>query len=173
MDNTKNEADIKLAAVCGLFCPACSLYIGTTEEPERLQAFAARFGLPAEELECLGCRSEKRSFYCRGRCKMASCAAEKGISFCSECEEYPCEELKAFQLQAPHRLELWESLDLAKEQGLDTWFETMRQKYTCPTCSAINSAYDDTCRKCGEVPSCAYVQTHREQIGQGAGRMKG
>lgn len=172
MDDTKTTTDIKLAAVCGLFCPACSLYIGTTEEPDRLQALAERFGLPPEELECLGCRSEKRSFYCRGRCKMASCAAEKAISFCSECDEYPCEELKVFQSQAPHRLELWDSLDAAKAHGLETWYTSMRERYTCPCCGTINSAYDSSCRECGETPSCGYVQEHGEQIGQSAGRMK-
>ena len=138
----ENAPDKKLAAVCGLYCPACSVYIGTTEEPERLKMLAERFGMPVSELECLGCRSDKRSFFCRSRCKMAACAAEKGISFCGECSEYPCEELKVFQSQAPHRIELWESLGIAKEQGLDAWFAHMRERYACPGCGTVNSAYD-------------------------------
>ncbi len=172
MSEKNCAADIRLAAVCGLFCPSCSVYIGTTEEPERLRAMAARFGMPVEELECLGCRSEKRSFYCRDRCKMAACAAEKGLSFCGECGEYPCEEIKTFQSQAPHRLDLWSSLELAKADGLELWYEAMRARYSCPACGAVNSAYDETCRKCGSTPSCAYVQEHGEEVARFTGRIK-
>ena len=172
MSACENARDIESAAVCGLYCPACSAYIGTTEEPERLKALAERFGMPVCELECLGCRSEKRSFFCRTRCKMAACAAEKGIGFCSECDEYPCGELKEFQSQAPHRLELWESLDFVKAYGLKAWISHMRERYACPDCGAVNSAYDVACRKCGADPGSAYVAVHREQIERSAGRMK-
>jgi len=65
--------DIRLAAVCGLFCPACSIYIGNREEPERIKRLAARFNMPEEEFECLGCRSDKRSFFAEiyARCVVA------------------------------------------------------------------------------------------------------
>ena len=52
------------AAVCGLFCEACTLYIATHEEPERLPALAARWGFPVERMHCDGCRSERRTPYC-------------------------------------------------------------------------------------------------------------
>ena len=68
----------KLSAVCGLFCPSCTVFIGTKEDPQRLKAIADRFQMPVEEWECEGCRSEKRSYYCKNICKMAACAAEKG-----------------------------------------------------------------------------------------------
>jgi len=40
------EPDKKLAAVCGLYCEACSLYIATTEDPARLTALAKLFRVP-------------------------------------------------------------------------------------------------------------------------------
>jgi len=49
--------DKRLAAVCGLFCPACTLFIGTKEDPERLKMVAMRIQLSVEELECHGCQS--------------------------------------------------------------------------------------------------------------------
>ncbi len=39
------ESDKKVAAVCGLYCEACSWFIATTEDPERLKRLAARFNL--------------------------------------------------------------------------------------------------------------------------------
>lgn len=81
----RSSPDKTLAAVCGLFCPVCTLFIGTNEDPARLQAYADRLHMPVEELECQGCRSDKRGFFCRSYCKMTKCAKEKGIDFCIEC----------------------------------------------------------------------------------------
>jgi len=107
MQNDKKhpeEYDKKFAAVCGLFCEACNLFIATQEDPARLKRLAARFQVSEEDAKCQGCRSEKRGPYCR-ICKMFSCAAERGIDFCSECEDYPCNDLKQFQAERPHRIE--------------------------------------------------------------------
>lgn len=164
--------DKRLAAVCGLFCPACSFFIGTKEDPESLKAKAVSLRLPVEELECHGCRSEKRSFFCKEYCKMTKCAAEKGIDFCGECPEYPCEELKEFQVKMPHRIELWKSQERIKEVGYEKWYAEMLEHYSCPECRTLNSPYDMACRKCGTAPSCNYVKLHKDEIIQNLGKLK-
>jgi len=151
------------SAVCGLFCPSCSAFIGTKEDPERLKRLAVFQNQTIKEMQCEGCRSEKRATYCK-TCKMVKCAAEKGIDFCGECEEYPCEELKTFQSLRPHRIELWQSQQKIKEQGYEKWYQEMIEHYSCPECHTINSAYDIACRKCGASPSCSYVSIHKEVI---------
>ena len=162
--NKQNETpDKQLAAVCGLFCPACSLYIATQEDPERLTRLAEQFQLSEEAMRCDGCRSEKRGPYCQ-TCKMVVCAAEKGIDFCVECDEYPCEELKAFQAAAPHRIELWNDLERIKEFGYKQWSQEMDERYACPQCQTLNSAYDLVCRNCGNEPSNEYVNRHKQAI---------
>lgn len=158
--------DKRLAAVCGLFCPSCTIFIGAKDDPERLKTAAGRLQRPVEEMECHGCRTEKRCFYCKENCKMASCAAEKGIDFCGDCAEYPCTELKAFQAQMPHRIELWKSQERIKEVGYERWSAEMIEHYSCPACGTINSAYDLACRKCGKTPSCNYVSEHQDEIRQ-------
>jgi len=83
-DDHKNDSppDKKLTAVCGLFCPACTLFIGTAKnEPQRLKAVADVYGTTPDVWECHGCRSEKRSYFCKNECKMVDCAKEKGIDF--------------------------------------------------------------------------------------------
>ena len=164
---TKNDfqPSKKLAAVCGLFCPACTLYIGTTEkEPQRFRAVAKVYNTPPEAWECYGCRSEKRSYFCKNKCKMVNCAQEKGIDFCVECEEYPCDDLREFKEQRPHRIELWENQARIKEVGYAKWYEEMLAHYACPRCGTINSTYDLKCRSCGTEPSCAYVERHKNEI---------
>ena len=162
-ENHSQEADKKLAAVCGLYCEACSWFIATTEDPERLKRMAAQMHFSVEESRCYGCRSDKRLSYCE-KCKMSACAARKGINFCSECEEYPCDDLKAFQSAMPHRIELWDNLERIRSAGYKQWLKEIRGNYTCPRCHTINSTYDLKCRKCGEEPSCDYVARHRQEI---------
>ncbi len=164
-DNHLGESDKTLAAVCGLYCEGCTLYIATKEDPARLKGLAERFQLSEETMKCYGCRSEKRGPYCQ-TCKMFSCAVERGIDFCSECTQYPCDDLKQFQSERPHRIELWDDLERVKAVGYEQWLKEAREHYTCPQCRTINSAYDQECRKCGEEPSCGYVAKNKEAIQQ-------
>lgn len=163
--------DKRLAAVCGLFCPACSVYIASTQDPARLKVLAERFGVSEGEMECHGCRSEKRGLYCNNFCKMAGCARQKGVDFCGQCPEYPCAELKTFQGRMPHRIELWDSHERIKAAGWETWYREMVEHYSCRECAAINSAYDARCRGCGAVPSCAYMSLHEKDVAAHRGRM--
>ncbi len=168
MSNDANHSaapDNKLAAVCGLYCESCTLYIATRDDPQRLTHLANRFQLTEEEMTCYGCRSDKRSPYCE-QCKIFSCAAERGIDFCGDCTEYPCDELKQFQAERPHRIELFDDLKQIKAVGCQRWLKEIRGNYTCPECQCINSAYDLKCRKCGNEPSCNFVAKYKETIEQ-------
>ncbi len=168
MEQNKEQSSAlnkKYAAVCGLYCQACSWFISTSEDNERLKKLAAELNISEEEGKCYGCRSDKRLVYCE-KCKMYTCAMKKGIDFCSECEEYPCDELKLFQSAMPHRIELWDNLDRIRTIGYKRWLKEIRNNYKCPTCDTINSTYDLKCRKCGTEPSCAYVEKHRAEIEQ-------
>ncbi len=156
---------MELAAVCGLYCGACSWFIATTEEPERLKRLAEELQFSEEESRCYGCRSGKRLPYCE-KCKMSACAAERRIDFCGECEEYPCNELQQFQSVMPHRIELWTNLEQIKSVGYQQWLKEIREHYTCPRCQSINSTYDPKCRKCGQEPSSNYVAKHKQAIEQ-------
>ncbi len=99
--NKNLQPDKRLSAVCGLYCPACSLFIGTHEDPERLASKAEQLGHSIDELKCEGCRSDKLCFFCKTLCVMKPCAADKGVDFCGECDEYPCNGIKEFQVARP------------------------------------------------------------------------
>lgn len=163
-DKGVRTPDKRLAAVCGLFCPACTVFIGTQEDPGRLAIMARRLQRPVEEMRCNGCRAERRCFYCESRCTMAKCAAAKGLEFCGECPDYPCKDLETFQAEMPHRIELWKSLQRIRDAGYETWYREMVEHYSCRHCGTVNSAYDIACRKCGSTPSCAYVDHHKDEI---------
>lgn len=90
MTKGDHTAKKELAAVCGLFCRACHVLIATQEDPDRPAALAERYQRPVQDVRCIGCRTDRRCFFCRTVCTMASCAAGKGVEFCGTCAEYPC-----------------------------------------------------------------------------------
>jgi hypothetical protein len=161
LDRT-GEAPV-MAAVCGLFCSACTFFIGTHEDPARLERLAAAFGTGVDRLYCDGCHSERRLFYC-ATCHMFGCAQERGLASCGECPDSPCPELQAFVAERPHRADIYMDLARIAEIGQEAWIVEATTRYSCPECGTINSAYDLECRRCGREPSNAYVATHREEI---------
>jgi len=156
--------DKKLAAVCGLFCPACHVYLASQAGSEQLEATAKRFQKTVKEMECHGCRSDKRCFFCEEKCTFVSCAKKKGAEFCGQCPDYPCSDLKVFQSLAPHRLELWNSHERIKTKGWETWFAEMAEMFACPDCGTLNSAYHLACRQCGRTPSNQFAEKHQDKI---------
>lgn len=152
-----------VAAVCGLFCEACTIFIGSHEDPTRLAAFAARQGWSVDDAYCDGCRAEKRTSYCRD-CDLFACAERRGHAFCGECDDYPCSELESFRAERPHRAEIFENLARIGEVGAESWLAEARERYACPACGTLNSAYDLKCRACGHDPANQFVAAHREAI---------
>ena len=163
MNKNLYQPDKQLVAVCGLFCPACGIFIARKESQEKQRRMAGNLQVPVEALKCSGCRAEKRFVFCE-TCKMSACAEKKEIDYCVECTEYPCTTLKKFQSAMPHRIELWQTQARIKEIGFEKWFEEMIEHYSCPQCGTINSAYHLACRECGAKPSCTYVGLHKEGI---------
>ena len=158
--------DKKLAAVCGLFCPACHVYRATQAGPVELEKLAQRFGRTVDEVTCHGCRSSRRCFFCEQNCTFVACAARHGVDFCGLCAEYPCAELDAFRVAAPHRLDLPSSHADIRAQGWEAWFRERVVRYACPDCGVLNSAYDLACCACGRTPASPFVAEHGVRIRQ-------
>jgi len=57
-EDHSEESDKKFAAVCGLYCEACSWFIATNEDRERLKRLASQLHFSEEESKCYGCRSD-------------------------------------------------------------------------------------------------------------------
>ncbi|MFH0917369.1 MAG: DUF3795 domain-containing protein [bacterium] len=161
-DSGANETP-KLAAVCGLYCRACTIYIASQEDPKRLKLLASRHGWSEEETYCEGCRSGKRTIYCRS-CTLFACAAQRGLAFCGECHKYPCADLQTFGRERPHRANITDDMRRIGEIGAKAWMAEADDHYSCPECGTINSAYDLGCRRCGRDPANAFVAEHREAI---------
>ena len=98
-------------SVCGLNCARCRL---------------------RESGDCGGCRGSLDDHWSPG-CQFLPCAREKGHTYCFECDQFPCDKLKAFAADGyeHHRLAV-ENLKSMKELGLETWIAHQPAVMFCP-----------------------------------------
>ncbi|HPU62399.1 MAG: DUF3795 domain-containing protein [Firmicutes bacterium] len=99
-------------SVCGLNCAQC--------------------GLLAVEKMCNGCRGPSDKHWSPG-CKFLTCARTNQLTYCFECNEFPCNELEAFANDGyeHHRLTV-ENMKKMREVGLETWLDQQSEPVFCP-----------------------------------------
>ncbi len=110
---------LKAIAPCGLVCSTCtaakegdiqvhssallSLLEGFDGFAERFSAFQPALKKYPEFKEvlalfdnasCTGCRQTNQCF---PDCPVSPCAREKGVDFCAECEDFPCDKIRSIR----------------------------------------------------------------------------
>ncbi len=128
----------KLTAPCGLACWACAYYKDNISD-ELAQQVAEMLKMDASDVACDGCRSKGGCFFeaplTGGKgCKTKNCVEKKGLHNCSECDEFPCENLMPVvngSDRAPHNTKIY-NLSRIRLIGLDAWAKEapmIQQKY--------------------------------------------
>lgn len=114
-----------MTSPCGLDCFNCPAYLADEDMALRAQ-IAERHGLPFESAKCGGCRNSRGTISFlgdAGQCAVFTCTSSKGIAFCCECPDFPCDLLHPYADQASvrqHNTKLF-NLCLIKKLGLDRW----------------------------------------------------
>lgn len=116
---------------CGLFCGDCRIYAAYSTNDLAAQRRLARelgasrgIAISAEQIRCLGCKASDTSFWSR-QCKIRTCAEERGLEFCYQCKDFPCEELQGFLENHPQARE---NLRTISKIGPDAWLAEMLAK---------------------------------------------
>jgi len=145
-------ADPKLLlGVCGLYCGACYHFQASFPENRHLLEDAARKGRDLLGFTCSGCRSSSLYIYAGcAECQLRACAERKQIQHCGLCDEYPCQQLIAFQNDGRvHHLDIQANIAELKELGADRWLAEQELRWKCK-CGTSYSLYEKTCHNCGE-----------------------
>ncbi len=127
-----------LTAPCGLDCFNCPMYKASSDEETR-KSLAASMNKPLELAQCKGCRNENGTIRFMGMkepCNVYRCCIQsKGLEFCSDCSEFPCDYLHPYADKAsrvPHNTKVF-NLCLIKKMGLEKWAkekaEQVKQTY--------------------------------------------
>lgn len=114
--------DDKMRAPCGIDCAACDIYIAA-HDPAAAEKLAEEWrGRGAEKAEagwfrCQGCRGDRSLCWCED-CAVYACAVEqRGLDFCSQCDEFPCRTYLDWISPAPHHQAAFEWLKSTRQSG--------------------------------------------------------
>lgn len=131
--------DIKeMTAPCGLACWGCAVYKDNITE-EVTKHTAEMLQMDASEVPCEGCRSKSGCSFeaplTNGKgCATKTCVEAKGLHNCSECNEFPCENLMPVAEmgeRVPHNTKVY-NLSRIRLLGLEAWSNeavSIREKY--------------------------------------------
>lgn len=122
-----------MTAPCGLDCFNCTFYHadqGDADALKTLEQMSVQYNVPKEIMPCKGCRNldgklplQLHVFGEDHYCASYECAKEKGLAFCSDCDEFPCDHLHPYAdmaTEVPHNTKVF-NLCLIKKMGLETW----------------------------------------------------
>jgi len=115
----------QMTAPCGLDCFNCPMYLANENEKLR-NIIAERLNITLEKAVCGGCRNENGTIAFLNMtepCSVYKCGENKGIHFCYDCSEFPCDHLHPYADKAsefPHNTKIF-NLCLIKKMGLEAW----------------------------------------------------
>jgi len=122
-------------AVCGIDCMTCSIHLRTEEELEYQQSQ----NRDPDKVACNGCRSNTNA--CLGveypydslrgtgvindwgkDCVLLNCCIyEKGLDFCGECSDFPCDKVTEWAGEWEHHRTAVEKMKEMKALGKEDW----------------------------------------------------
>ena len=115
----------QMTAPCGLDCFNCPMYLAN--EVKKLRTSVSKnLNIPSEKAICKGCRNENGTISflkMTEPCNVYKCIQNKGLKFCYECSDFPCDHLHPYADRAslfPHNTKVF-NLCLIKKMGLETW----------------------------------------------------
>ena len=115
----------QMTAPCGLDCFNCPIYLANDDENVRMK-LAERLKMPSEKVTCRGCRQENGTIPFLNMtepCNVFRCIDKKGLHFCSDCSDFPCDHLHPYAdmaTQRPHNTKVF-NLCLIKKMGVEKW----------------------------------------------------
>lgn len=127
-----NEA--LLIAPCGMNCCICAAYL-------------------RKKNKCPGCGIEANKPLTRVMCKVKTCETltENKLTFCYECENFPCKNLKHLdkRYRTRYSMSMIENLENIKKLGIEEFLRNEKVKWTCTECGGTICVHKGNCYSCG------------------------
>jgi hypothetical protein len=143
-----------LVGVCGIYCGACLLYRAHKDSDEKLMQYLASIGLSRDKVHCEGCVSGDVSVTC-AECAYRDCAKQRGLTFCFECKDMPCEKIvelaekRSRSNNLPHLTLCPTNLKTLRQIGVGEWLKQQESRWKCIQCGRKMHWYGESCPDCG------------------------
>jgi hypothetical protein len=109
----------EILGYCGLLCNNCDAYKATVGNDNELREKTAdewrkafNPDIKAEDINCLGCKSDVVFGYCKV-CEIRACSSEKSLENCGSCSSFSCDKVEGILKHAP---DARERLEKSKKQ---------------------------------------------------------
>ena len=143
------EADLTVAAPCGLYCGNCSIFRSYFDRNrEKAEALGKTSRCKPDQVRCSGCRTPAK-FCWSGDCEFKTCTSKKAIQFCYECDGFPCDKIREFAKSSPDHRQIWDNFDRMKAVGWRQWLREHDDRWRCKVCRAKLDFYESQCPICG------------------------
>ncbi len=124
-----------LTAPCGLDCFNCELQENNLTDDFALMV-SEKLGVAIEDVPCKGCRQQDGVHFHLppDGCATLTCAKNKGVDLCCDCDDFPCPLLAPMADGAaryPHNMKMY-NLCRIQRIGIEKWIEEageIRKKY--------------------------------------------
>ena len=126
----------ELIAPCGMNCAICLAYFGYQMNGKRRKS------------PCPGCRPAKKN--CAFIIKRCKYLPKKEVEFCSECKDFPCDNLRKLDERYRTRfsMSMIENLNFIKKNGMDEFLRQQTERYRCQKCGGTICVHDGKCYSC-------------------------
>jgi hypothetical protein len=114
----------ELTAPCGLDCFNCKVY-SKNITPATQSRLSRMLSIDEDSVPCKGCREQRGRRLNFPECATFNCASQKGVEFCFECDQFPCDKMQPIAdglRWYPHNLKLY-NLCRIKMVGVENWIE--------------------------------------------------
>ncbi len=157
-----------LFGVCGFYCGSCPIHIayrkGIDFQRKLASALSQHIKKPVQvtDIQCPGCRQAATDKDSWGfKCKIRNCVLDREIDNCSECKDFPCEQLLALS-------DTYDDIPITQlqeynELGLDKWLELMEVRWKCQKCTGAIEASTKKCGTCNKDHSQHVNETIKKQ----------
>ena len=112
----------KMIAVCGLECHKCDI-LQAADDRKMAQDIVDWFkrepsqDVKLEDLHCMGCKGDRAKHWSADCWILQCCANDKGLEYCYECGEFPCQKLAQWSRSSERYKEALDRLRrMAEEQ---------------------------------------------------------
>ena len=88
----------KLMAACGIDCAVCDIRLAPGDEAVRQRIVdwfrdARHREVKPEDIHCSWCKGDRAAHWSADCWILRCCVDERGLEFCSDCEDFPCRRL--------------------------------------------------------------------------------
>ena len=135
----KLAIDSKLISSCGMNCAICASYLAQKND---VKSKGVRMPY------CIGCRPRnKNCAFLKKRCVKL---AKGEVTFCFECESFPCDSLLTIdgRYRNRYRMSMIENLNFIKDNGIKKFLEEQEKTWRCQTCGELISCHNGLCFIC-------------------------